>query len=741
MMRQLRFIGLSFVAATSLAAQALAQEAAPAAGAAVDAAHAAPPVPIVRRDPAVDTIVASNPTTPGQLLRAALLLADLDHIDLAKKYLKQLADAKPDEKALADAVVDVDSDMLVRIAGHKDLQPEGAQFAHAVLAAAAKRAGDPRQLMAEIDKLGDPSAPVRKQATANLLAAHEDAVPAIVATLADPNRAAVQPAARGILVSIGGDAIAPLVAALKTDDAALKVQIIDVLRKIGLRDAVVYLAAPATAAGTPAEVRDAAQRALAELQGSTSPTAQEAAKLLMAEIEQYLKHERPLAVDPDEKVRVWRASATNPIPVKYSLTPAHAEAVIADRLARDLTLVAPDDPQARRLALVCLEVIAYDAGLDNRENRAEQEHSFKFGVEDAKQIEDALSYAMSIKDWPAATVLAEMLGDVGDRSFLESHDAQVRPLVLAVEQGDRRTRFAAAEAIMKLKPASRFAGSSDLMSALAFFADSPGEKRALVGHPNAAIGTQLAAMLAGLGYEADAVTNSRRAYLQATNCGDYELVLLSGPLDRPPVWVLTQELRRDPRTAGLPIALLTEDVIGDVDRLESIADGDPRAAVFKRPLVPAEMKFHVERFVAAASDEIVPSAAREQQALAALDWLKKLNALSPKDFDIRPYEAVLTRALHRPVTSDAAADLLATIGTHTAQRSLTEIANTPSQSLAARETAAAAFSRAVRQHGIQLTSKEIVHQYDRYNQSMLEDQPMQLLLGLMLDAIEAPTKK
>jgi hypothetical protein len=248
-------------------------------------------------------------------------------------------------------------------------------------------------------------------------------------------------------------------------------------------------------------------------------------------------------------------------------------------------------------------------------------------------------------------------------------------------------------------------------------------------------------MLAGLGYEADAVTNSRRAYLQATSCGDYELVLLSGPLDRPPVWVLTQELRRDPRTAGLPIALLTEDVIGDVDRLESITDGDPRAAVFKRPMAPAEMKFHVERFVAAASDEIVPSAVREQQALAALDWLKKLNELSPKDFDIRPYEAVLTRALHRPITSDAAADLLVLIGSHAAQRSLTEIANTPSQPLAMRETAAAAFSRAVRKYGIQLTSKEIVHQYDRYNQSMLEDPPTQQLLGLMLDAIEAPTKE
>ena len=67
------------------------------------------------RSAAVETIVDSNPTTPGQLLKAALLLADLDRLDLAKKYLAQLAASKPDENTLAESAGQIDPEMLLRV--------------------------------------------------------------------------------------------------------------------------------------------------------------------------------------------------------------------------------------------------------------------------------------------------------------------------------------------------------------------------------------------------------------------------------------------------------------------------------------------------------------------------------------------------------------------------------------------------------------------------------------------------
>ena len=146
---------------------------------------------IVKHDPAVDTIVESNPETPRELLRAALVLADLDRADLAKKYLQKMIDAKLDEQALAELASHVDSDYLLRIATNKSLEPEGKQIAGAILAAAAKQARDPKHLQAAIDKLSDPSVSQQQKAIASILAAQEDAVPALVLALADEKRSAV----------------------------------------------------------------------------------------------------------------------------------------------------------------------------------------------------------------------------------------------------------------------------------------------------------------------------------------------------------------------------------------------------------------------------------------------------------------------------------------------------------------------------------------------------------------------
>jgi CheY-like chemotaxis protein len=309
-----------------------------------------------------------------------------------------------------------------------------------------------------------------------------------------------------------------------------------------------------------------------------------------------------------------------------------------------------------------------------------------------------------------------------------------------------------------------------LLAALAYFADSPGIRRAVVAFPNDMIAGNLAAMLSGLGYEVDTVGNGRRAYLQALTSGDYELILLSGRLDHPPVWVTLQQLRHEPATARLPIGLLAEP--GDVPYLESVASEDgsnrspPRSrdilvgpnanytslsdsefgdghltAVFERPITPEGLKFFTDRLVQRAAGQLVPADVRQKQALAALAWLKQLYGASPHDFSLRPFEATFTRALLRPATSAAAAELLALIGSHTAQKALVDLANMGTQPLAMRQSAAAAFSAAVRKYGIQLTSSEIKNQYDRYNLSRTEEPAVQQLLGLMLDAIEFPTKK
>src|SRR5262249_30076197 len=157
--------------------------------------------------------------------------------------------------------------VLLRLADNADLQPEGRQLSDAVMAAAAHLARDPARLAAEVDKLGDPSRSVRLAALKRILAAHEDAVPALVVALGDANKAAARSLVREALVQIGPQGVPALAAALQSNDNAAKVQIIQVLEQIGSRDAVVYLIVPATAEGVSPEVRDAARAALKDLTG------------------------------------------------------------------------------------------------------------------------------------------------------------------------------------------------------------------------------------------------------------------------------------------------------------------------------------------------------------------------------------------------------------------------------------------------------------------------------------------
>ena len=692
-------------------------------------------------DPAVDTIVDSNPQTPAQLLRAAAVLADLDRVGLAKKYLQQLAAAKPDEEALAEAAAQIEPATLMRLADNADLKPEGRQIADAVLAAAAHMARDPQRLQAEIDQLADPSQLVRRAALKRILSAHEEAVPALVSALGDSSRATVQPMVRETLVSIGEQAVAPLVAALASDNDALKVQIIDVLRQIGSPDSVAFLAAPATAEGGSPEVREAARAALLEIAGSKNPTPDDAAKLLAAEIERYLKHDRLLKFNSDGKTEVWNWDASSKMLVRENLPPDLAFPMLAVRLAGDLIQLQPHDPFARRLFVIsALETAARRAGLD------QPLPSGDAAVRQAAQlgpaaVEDALVSAMANGNFPAATAAAQLLGTIGDRKLLDAREGNFSPLVYAVGQGDRRLRFAAAEAIMKLKPAAGFAGSSDFMAALAFFADSPGVKRALVAFPNVAVAGQMAGILTGLGYDVDIATNSRQAFLRAISSGDYEIVLLSSRLDHPPVWVVLPELRHNPHTAHVPVALMAEDSGDDLERMQSLAMDNGLAMAFPRPITPDGVKFVVERTIGNAGEAVVPAEVRLRQSLAATGWLKQLSEESPRDFSLLPYETQLTRMLFRPATSAAAGEMLADVGKQSAQESLVDLANTLSQPLAMRQAAAAAFSQAVRKHGILLTTGEIQHQYDRYNQSEVEDQPTQQLLGMILDAIELPTAR
>ena len=181
----------------------------------------------------------------------------------------------------------------------------------------------------------------------------------------------------------------------------------------------------------------------------------------------------------------------------------------------------------------------------------------------------------------AATAAARLLGEIGKADELLYQGDKPAPLVLAVQQPDRRLRMAALQAIVRLRPTKPYAGSSYVPAALGFFAASSGVRHALVGGPNIEQARDLAGMLATAGFQTDTATTGKELLRLATRSPDYELAWIDVSINHPEIGTLLQELRRDPRTALLRVGLVAR--AGYFDVAERLAERDPMAKAFARP--------------------------------------------------------------------------------------------------------------------------------------------------------------
>jgi len=689
-----------------------------------------PPVP---RDPAVDAVVDSKPTTPAELLRAAKILAGLGRADLAKEYLQKLLDAKPKAAQLAALAEQFGSAVFVDLAAREDLRPESTQLAEAVAAAASQAAQDPKRLAALIKQLGSPSADARYRATTALVDARAAGVLALVDVLAQPGRSAEHAQVRAALVRFGSGNRGPILAALESPDPALAVEAIRVLVQSNAQDAALWLLAPLYG-GSP-EVLQAAQAALSKLAGPV-PDREAAARMLADRARQYFG-QRPLPpASGQQPTEVWSWDAETKRPKAVQLPADDAARAVARRLARAAYTLQPADKGLRRLCLATLlEAAAYEAGLDEPLPAAAAAEAEQFELED---IEGAFEESMQGGHPAAAAAAAGILARKGNPVQLIYRESRPAPLVVATRHADRRLRAAAVAAIMELKPDRPYPGSSYVIEALEFFAATRGTRRILAAAPRDEAARQLAGDLVNQGYQVDTANTGREAVRLAIGCPDYEFALIDAGLDQPTVDILVQQLRHDGRSADLAVGLVAR--AEALLRAEQIARRNPRVLPFSRAHTTEALAWQVAQLKALGPREFVPLEIRQRQAAQALQWLVELSTGPARFYPVQRAQEVLLAALGVPQLGAMALPALAVLGTPDSQRALVELASRSTEPVDLRKAAAEAFGRSTRQHGVLLTTAEILRQYDRYNQSESLDQDTQTILGSILDGLEAPTE-
>lgn len=687
-------------------------------------------------DPVVRTFYESNPTTADDLMVAIKAMMDYDREDAAKIYVQRLLTSGLDRDALAAVKKKFGSAVLIQMSQSPDMQPEGAQLAKAVFDAEQAAAEDVTRLNDLVKQLSNPSLGIRSSALSELRIARAGALPPMFKALADDARAAEHPYIRAALSRLELDDAQPLIGALGSPDAGLRIQVMGVLGRLRAKEAVPYLIQPSInppgGAAEAAAARDALMRIL-----GTTPSASEAQAYLRKQTMEYLGGMQPTHVAYDDTAILWHWDADKQTSVPQRYRADDAPRIAAARMAEALYRLDPSNTENLRLFLTCaLEAAKMAGGLDRPLIHGPGTAYAAAASAGPAAVEDVLVWAMKDNRLGAALGAVEVLGDIGTAAFVDSNDGYPRPLGSALSHADRRLRVAAALAIAKLDPQHDYPGASRLPEALAFVAGTSAVPKVLVAEPRAERAQTVAGLATELGFEGETAFTGRQAIKQALIEPDYAFILISDAVDNCDANELYQMLRKDPRTARLPVGMMAREE--NLFRWQTSLEDDRFALAFPMPHDASGMAFFTRRLLERAGRMALDEKERYAQASQALDALITF-AEKPAVYgfyDLARHEPQIERSLFTPGLTEKSARLLGVIGTPRAQRSLVNRASQNATDLAGRQAAAAAFAAAVAQRGTLLTTSEIEQQYDRYNQSRHLDADSQAVLGSILDAIE-----
>ena len=685
-------------------------------------------------DPAVLAIQESVPDSPAKRIRASKILINLRRHDLAKEYIQQVINQQLSTPALSSLHDQFGPALFIGLAGDPDLQPSGAELSQLVLAAAHETARDPRRIERLITDLASDMEETRFRAIVELQRSGTAAIWPLLAVLADKQRAAAHPAARTTMLALGPAAVEPLIAALAADKPLLRVSAVQLLAHLRDRRAVAYLVGPAFSAAEDAGVQMAARRALRRIAG-VDPQRWDVEQLLSRQIEQVQSGQSSRTADLQQQIPRWRWHQEDQSLVMDHVDIDVARAQVTAQLAKDLELMVPERQEYRLQALTAQLLAAkLEVGLDQPLPPEVLGEASACGSD---LLEAVLQRSMRSQQPAAAIASLEVLERIGTVELVATSSLRPRPIVRALDDPHRRVRFVAAKTIMHINPHVPYAGSSRLVKALVHLGTATGKRRALVGFPRLARGSEIASLLEEFGFATDLVTDSRQFFRLATQLADYDLAFLSDATGWPDAHQLLQSLRLDPLSAELPVAVMARMSNGrTVDR---ITEQDPLAIAVVEPFSVDAVRLHIRDLMAVRGRHYVSPEERLRYAQLALSWLVDLAEDEQRYgfYDVLCWESQLERALYVPELSLDAARLLGLLGSPAAQRALVDLVSENVLPIEQRQAAASALQTAVDRRGILLTTDEILTQYERYNASQNLKKETQTVLGSILDSIES----
>jgi CheY-like chemotaxis protein len=681
-----------------------------------------------RRNPAVAAVLDMPHEAPADALSAALTLLDLREFDVASELLKPVIDANlsaADKAALGRQFGTARIMGLARAATQHNIA--GAkEFAQSVLDATAAESTKPETLKELVTNLANIDPTVRHAARNDLAAT---GVPGVVTALerlaqSTDERERIQ-LLRG-LAQTSPVADPLVIAALAEGQGQFRRDVTELAGHLHLLEAVPWLATIAAGGDSDADVVATAQAALQRM-GLPIPDEHDAVATVKRELER-IDAGIPADSLPNETGLWWSFDPTTKKLTSVELINCERRSLIYARVAANL-LVLPNAAAAdRHLAIISAIEAAYVLKQQPSPKIAQLAASLP-----TTELSAALAAAIKSDRINAAIACANLLAQRADPTALESLDGLSTPLAQAVAHPNRRLKFAALTAIMKLSPNRSFPGASYVPAALWQFAAGAGTEQAVVGAPNPNHANNWAGNLRALGYDATSTFTGIELIQQAVAAPRIALILVDSDIGTPLVREVVYQLRAQPQLAQTPIAVLLAST--DLPLGQQLAAADKHLLSVSRPRSPEAMKSIVERLTALGGPPLTAEE-RTAQARQAVEWLGQLfEAGLPYD-ELRRDAAILEQVVYNPDLTKVALAALAHVGTAGSQRTLVDFASLESQPLELRQLAATAFAKSRQRYGVLLSTQEIALQYDRYNVSETASAEVQALLGQILDVLE-----
>jgi hypothetical protein len=494
------------------------------------------------------------------------------------------------------------------------------------------------------------------------------------------------------------------------------------------------------------------------------PNSEDASAILLARANDYFEKNRSLKPGFDGYVRFWNWDEKEKKPNYIQMLLPAAYRSFAFRYADHAYRIKPEIQEIRRLYLAAFfEQTAYNNGRDapfDLEALGVNEFVRKVEPEPKQQqilLEQVLRDSLSKEHFAAAQVSAMLLGGLGDvKSLLLRGSSDGKPglLVQAVIAKDRRVRFAALEAVMRLQPAEPYPGSSFVSESLIWFSRADGQRVLISAHPKQSSAARTAGYFIGCGYDGELATTCRSAMQLAAETPDTELLVVDMLTSEPPVRDLVQEMRNDARTADIPAAVLSNDAtllesapniqnrptMQKIDRLIPNAPFSVSLSqIYPRLINDEGAKWINDDLFEKTGIEPVLPAVRLEQARKALGWIKTVieNAQEGrKIYHFEELEDAVYRALRSEVRVVQGLELAAVIRSAAVQAALYEVAANSVYPPELREKAATFFGKSLDSFGVLLRGQQIQRLYDRYNASEFEPKETQELLGKLIDLVE-----